>query len=425
LRRGNVSKRIRKNRPRDPNKKKAGKVTGKAKTRRDVKQRDIGFIFQNTIKSNNSAREIVSLAHDVYGYAESIVDTVHNPLIVLDGDLRVISANRSFYQTFQVTPEETEGQLIYDLGNHQWDIPSLHTLLDEIILHNTVFQDYEVEHTFPTIGQKTMLLNARRVRRESDNVRMVLLAIDDITERRQAERARDKLENELQIAKRLSVIGETAALVGHDLRNPLQAMVNNISLLRKRSRTMPSIPLELGLEEFLAVLGGLVMYMDKIVSDLQDYTRPVRPKLVETNLRGLIEDTLSAMRIPRTVEVSVTVRKDSLLKLDPGLMKRVFNNLFLNAVQAMPEGGKLTISSTRMEEAMSIRVQDTGVGIPKKNIDQIFNPLFTTKAKGVGFGLLVCKRLVEVHNGAILVESEVGEGSTFTVKIPFRPEVSE
>jgi len=132
-----MSKKIREDRPREPDKKKAEKVMGKEKTRRDVKQRDIEVIFQNAIKSNNSPREIASLAHDVCAYAESILDAVHNPLIVLNDNLRVISANRSFYQTFQVTSKETEGQFIYDLGNHQWDIPRLHKLLDDILLHNT------------------------------------------------------------------------------------------------------------------------------------------------------------------------------------------------------------------------------------------------------------------------------------------------
>jgi len=120
--------------------------------------------------------------------AEDIFNTVREPLLVLDADLRVISANRSFYQTFKVAPEETEGQLIYDLGNRQWDIPRLRELLEQILPEDTKFDNFEVEHDFPTIGRRVMLLNARRVCREAHKTQMILLAIEDITERKQAEK---------------------------------------------------------------------------------------------------------------------------------------------------------------------------------------------------------------------------------------------
>jgi PAS domain S-box-containing protein len=120
-------------------------------------------------------------------YAEGIVETVREPMIVLDADLRVISTNRSFYRTFKVAPAETVGQFIYDLGNQQWDIPRLRELLEDILPNNTTFDDFEVEHEFPTIGRKTMLLNARRIYQEVNKTQMILLAIEDITERKQAE----------------------------------------------------------------------------------------------------------------------------------------------------------------------------------------------------------------------------------------------
>ena len=122
------------------------------------------------------------------GYAQNIVDTVREPLLVLDLDLRVITASRSFYQIFKVIPEETEGQLIYDLGNQQWNIPELRELLKEILAKSITFDDYEVEHEFPTIGKKIMLLNARKIYRETNQPEMILLAIEDITERKKMEK---------------------------------------------------------------------------------------------------------------------------------------------------------------------------------------------------------------------------------------------
>jgi diguanylate cyclase (GGDEF)-like protein/PAS domain S-box-containing protein len=120
-------------------------------------------------------------------YSDAIIATVREPLVVLDKKLRIITANRSFYRTFEVNPKETEKQLIYDLGNHQWDIPRLRKLLENILPMSKTFEDYEVEHDFESIGRKTMLLNARKIYREMNNVEMILLAIEDITERKKVE----------------------------------------------------------------------------------------------------------------------------------------------------------------------------------------------------------------------------------------------
>ena len=131
-------------------------------------------------------------------YAESIINTVREPLIALDQDLRVVTASRSFYEFFKVKPEETVGQLIYDLGNKQWDIPKLRELLETILPQKTTFDNYEVEHDFAAIGRRIMLLNARQIQRVLGKERIILLAIEDITERKRAEKERERLIRELQ-----------------------------------------------------------------------------------------------------------------------------------------------------------------------------------------------------------------------------------
>src|SRR4030043_2309214 len=135
---------------------------------------------------------------------EDIVETVREPLIVLDSDLRVFSANRSFYKSFKVTPEETIGNLIYDLGNRQWDIPRLRTLLEDILPKNNKFDDYEVEHIFSNIGHKIMLLNARRITHKEIGSQMILLAIEAITKIRKLERERQNI----------------FSMLAHDMKNP-------------------------------------------------------------------------------------------------------------------------------------------------------------------------------------------------------------
>src|SRR5881275_1892628 len=134
---------------------------------------------------------------DIQNYAMNIVDTVREPLLILDSSLRVHSASRAFYQTFHVSSEETENRLIYELGNGQWDIPDLRTLLEDIVPTSSVFDDFELEHDFPTIGRKVMLLNARKLR-PGDHTEFLVLAMEDVTERRRAERLLADIETYAQ-----------------------------------------------------------------------------------------------------------------------------------------------------------------------------------------------------------------------------------
>ena len=122
-------------------------------------------------------------------HAESIIETIREPLLVLTADLKVIPTNQSFYETFKVTPEETEGRFIYSVGNHQWDIPALRKLLEEIVPQNSKFTGFEVDYEFPSIGRKMMLLNAQRIYRQGEGTEMILLPIEDVTERNQAREA--------------------------------------------------------------------------------------------------------------------------------------------------------------------------------------------------------------------------------------------
>lgn len=143
-------------------------------------------------------KQLEAEIQDAREYAENIVETVREPLVVLNSDLKILTANHSFYDTFKVTPEETIGNFIYDLGNRQWDIPKLRVLFEEILPHDTVFNGYEVEHDFLGIGRKIILLNARQIFREKIGSHIILLAMEDITERKQLEdelqNAHDKLE---------------------------------------------------------------------------------------------------------------------------------------------------------------------------------------------------------------------------------------
>ena len=223
--------------------------------------------------------------------------------------------------------------------------------------------------------------------------------------------------------ERMAAIGETAAMVGHDLRNPLQVIVGSIDLIKKRLNKREDSEGDSSdgreIEKWVDKIDAQTNYMNKIVSDLQDYSRNIKPTREEADVEALMGDVVSSVDIPGDVDVSIVLDEGLPgISVDETLMKRLFTNLILNAVQAMPDGGSLSIRGSLQGDDVVISVEDTGVGIREENLDEIFKPLFTSKAKGTGFGLPVCKRIVDAHGGTISVESEEGVGSTFTVKLP-------
>jgi PAS domain S-box-containing protein len=293
---------------------------------------------------------------------------------------------------------------------------------------------YKVEKVRRADGQFLWVSATKVPIKDSANRVVGIVGISrDVTERRQMEeelrRHSEHLEElvkertlELRNAERLATIGETATMVGHDLRNPLQVIIGTLYLARENLNNI-SCPRDekQKIEKLFTRIGQEIRYIDKIISDLRDYARPTKVELEETNISDVINETLSSLTIPDAIKVSVTISESfPKLMVDPTLMRRVFTNLILNAIQAMPSEGLLRIEAFEKGEAVFINVQDTGVGIAKENLPKLFQPLFTTKAKGQGFGLAVCKKLLELHGAKITVESEVGKGSTFTIMVPFR-----
>jgi PAS domain S-box-containing protein len=165
-------------------------------------------------------------------YAESIVETVREPLLVLDEYLKIISANRNFYRTFKVTPKETIGSFIYDLGNKQWDIPKLRELLEEVLPEKETFDDFEVTHDFQDIGHKIMLLNARQIHRKDIGAKTILLAIEDITERKEIEDGLEKTRKELEVTKiSEDAAREYAESIINTIREPLIALDHDLRVV--------------------------------------------------------------------------------------------------------------------------------------------------------------------------------------------------
>ena len=254
---------------------------------------------------------------------------------------------------------------------------------------------------------------------------------DDITERKELNKKLEEYARNLEglveertkalkDAERLAAIGATAGMVGHDIRNPLQAITSDLFLLGEELKNMSESEGRRSMEENIESIEENIIYINKIVSDLQDYTRPLKPNIEEVNLKDLINNTLITANIPENIQAEVNIKANLLLKVDAAYIRRVLTNLVVNAIQAMPNGGKLTINASTEKDEALISVKDTGVGIPEDVKDKLFKPLFTTKAKGQGLGLAVVKRLIEGLNGKVSFESEKDKGTKFTISLPFK-----
>jgi len=354
-------------------------------------------------------------------YADDIIATLREPFLVLDYDLRVKTANRSFYDSFHVSKEETEGRFVYELGNGQWDIPGLRALLDDVLARNESVHDYEVEHSFPSLGRKTMLLNARPFPPESKHPELILLAVQDVS----AVRAR---ADELAEAARNK--DEFLATLAHELRNPLAPIRNAVVVLETEGATVPLV------KDAAAVISRQTAIMVRLIDDLLDIARVSSNKLdirkQRVELAAIIESALESSRPlidEFRHELTVSLPPEPItLDADPIRLAQVFLNLLNNSAKYTPPGGHIRLTVERRGNEAAVGVRDDGLGIPAEMLAHVFE-MFTQVDRsteraqgGLGIGLTLVRRLVEMHDGNIEAHSDgVGKGSEFIVRLPVNP----
>jgi PAS domain S-box-containing protein len=237
------------------------------------------------------------------------------------------------------------------------------------------------------------------------------------------ERTKELVEAQARLLKteRLAAIGELAGMVGHDLRNPLTGIAGAAYYLKTKYHSKLS---DRG-KEMVEIIEKDIEYSNKIINDLLEYSKEIKLELTETDPKSMVREALYHLKIPRNVRIVDETQGEPRLKIDVKKMRRVLTNIVKNAIDAMPKGGSLTIRSEKATDNVVFSISDTGTGMSRETLSRIWSPLFTTKAKGMGFGLPICKRFVEGHGGKISVESLVGEGSTFTVTLPIEPRTEE
>jgi PAS domain S-box-containing protein len=368
------------------------------------------------LKKSITGSIVLKLAADEAGsYAESIVETIREPLLILDEDLKIISANRNFYKTFKVTPGDTIGCFIYDLGNKQWDIPKLRELLEEILPNKDAFDDFEVAHYFQEIGHKIMLLNARQIYRKDIGVKMILLAIEDITERKQVE---TRLMGAMADLERSNKdLEQFAYVASHDLQEPLRMVASYTQLLAQHYDGR----LDEKAKKFMDYAVDGAVRMQRLINDLLTYSRiGTQGKPLETtDTHTLLGEAISNLAT-LIAEKRAIITNDDLptVRADASQLMQVFQNLISNSIKFQGENvPHIHVSAQEKGREWVFAVRDNGIGIEKQYADRvfvIFQRLHTRQEyPGTGIGLAVCKRIVERHGGRIWFESEPGKGSTF------------
>jgi PAS domain S-box-containing protein len=418
-----------------------------------------------SIVDGTIGKQLETEIQDAREYAENIVETVRKPLVVLNSDLKILTANHCFYETFKVTHEETIGNFIFDLGNRQWDIPRLRVLFEKILPHDTVINDYEVEHDFQGIGRKIILLNARQIFRKNIGLRIILLAMEDITEQKFAAVEIERLnmslaaraaeletqnvelqetyhDLELETAarhlmmeelrekeqlliqqSRMAAMGEMLGNIAHQWRQPLNVLgikVQELGLAFGYGELSKEL-----LDANIATAMEILQHLSQTITVFQNFTVPDKEKTlfrveqVIAKTVQIIDESLKKEGI--TLDVRST--GDPQINGFPNEYSQVIMSLILNAKDAFLEQGtadpRITVDSWSENDRSVLTITDNGGGIKEKIMDKIFDPYFTTKdlGKGTGVGLFMSKTIIEKNMGGRITVRNTESGSEFRIEV--------
>jgi two-component system, chemotaxis family, CheB/CheR fusion protein len=394
----------------------------------------ISLIDIDTIKKNSLELEFSR------NYSKAIVETLRQPLLVLDSDLRVITANLAFYQIFQMLPSQTEGQSIYALGQGDWNISQLRSLLNDILAHSISVQDYEITQDFTHLGTRTMLLNASELY-QANIGKMIVIAIEDITERKVQKQQLIAQNQELAEAILASEAANLAKCrflgnMSHEFRTPLNSILGFSQLLKSQTEIAPDI------KEFAEIIYQSGEHLFSLIQDLLDISRieakkmAIEPSLIPlANFLQITVDMISIKAAEKSLNLTTQFAPNlpDNIYADEMRLRQVLLNLLGNAIK-FTSTGTVTFSVSKIQsddgngntkELMRFAIADTGVGIAATDIESIFLPFEQVgkrelQFQGAGLGLAISQDLVKKMGGEITVVSEIGVGSTFSFELDLK-----
>ncbi len=371
------------------------------------------FILENAPDTAELIKDIENLTVEdvvvIYAYAEAIVETVREPLIILDGNLRIKTANKAFFDEFKVEKEETYNKLIFELGNGQWDIPELKKLLKEILPKNSHFENFEVTHTFDDIGTKTMMLNARRIVLEGHRTELVLLAIEDITHKKMIDKHKD----------------DFIGIATHELKTPLTSIKSFVQILQKHHQKNTDIKTNFMLDKVAKQIDRMEHMMKSFLSIYSLQTGKLQLNKVQFGMDDLLKDITETLQY--STDSHKIIRKEKLnakVFADKERIEQVLINLITNAIKYSPNANEIIITARKTKEHVTISVQDFGIGIPNDQQKLVFERFFRSKGKeeknieGLGLGLYIAFEIIKAHGGKMWVDSTLNKGSMFHFTLP-------
>ncbi len=432
----------------------------------ETSKEEIESTNEELITTNQELQARIQQVEEIYNYYESILSTIHEPMLILDKDICIKSANQSFCKMFHVTQDESVGISLFKLGNNQWNIPKLRDLLESILIKNKQFQDFEVEHTFPDIGQKTMLLNAHKIVHESSREELIVLTISDITKikllaKELQVKENKALELQLEIEKKANKkieesnvhlieakknadvktkIAEDAVIskqqflsnMSHEIRTPMNSIIGFTNILLKTELNSPQ-------KEYVSAVKESGEALIILINDILDLAKVNSGKMtfeqIPFNLSDSIAGTLQLFET-KILEKNLKLIKDydasipAIVIGDPMRLRQIILNLVSNAVK-FTSSGSITIKIKSLNEdedkiAIEFSIADTGIGIHKNQLGRIFEDFgqeaYETSRLygGTGLGLSIVKKLVELQGGTIEVKSKRDYGSTFSFVFRFK-----
>ncbi|MGD6805999.1 MAG: PAS domain-containing sensor histidine kinase [Candidatus Bathyarchaeia archaeon] len=355
-----------------------------------------------------------------------LADSINDPFFALDSSLKITYWNRSSEKHTGHASGEVVGKHFFEVFGKNRETSKISSVCLDVMRTKKprAFTDRLPNATSCAIFELEINPTGNGVSVLAKDIterKKIQISLEEYTKRLE-ELVRIRTEK-LKNAERMATIGETAGMIGHDIRNPLQSIIGELYLAKDELNELPESKAKKTLLTSITSIEEQTLYINKIVTDLQDYAKPLTPTIQECNLKETIQDVTLELEIPTNVKVSYYIPQAfPLMRTDASFIKRILSNLVRNGIQAMEEkGGELTVNALYRGDAVLIVVADTGIGISDELKGRIFKPLFTTKSKGQGFGLAVVKKLTEALGGTVSFETKLGKGTTFIIELPLRP----
>ncbi len=368
-----------------------------------VKQRNV-MLFISAVALVFSVPVILFFSRSM---SKPIYELTKGAEIIGKGDLK---------QRIVIRTKDELGQLATAFNKMTAKLKESYTGLESKVKERTVELEKARVNLEFKVAERTKELD-EKVQKLNKSQRAMLYMVEDLnTTSKELKAAQERIIR----SEKLATIGKLAGIMGHEIRNPLGVIKNSVYFLNMKLK----MNMDKKVKRHLDILQAETNNANKIISDILEFARMKVPALVEVDINHLVKETLSRATILETVKVQTDLGEDlPKVLIDALQVGQVFSNMISNAVQAMPDGGKLYVTTDRADKFITVTFKDSGCGISEENLDKIFEPLFSTKAKGIGLGLTACRSIIDNHRGKIEVESEVNKGTTFTIKLPLTKEI--